>query len=877
MPEIVKKKRIFQIAIEFNISHNEIISFLGKLGIEDASVNSPVDLDTYDKIFVEFSKDKEALDRFRKDQARQNIKDTIRNKDIEGNKDKSVPVGSKKRGSDIKEPMVSLQDRLSREKQRLQEEKQKVAKLAEEDASLKQIESKPETLVPSKVKDEKSTADQPGMGLKIISKPEPKEELKTAKSKKEKKKGSVSPKLPVTEDMSKPIHTSNIFANEKKSKDKLSKLKQIHVWDIADKLNQSKKTRPPKEKSTSVAISGLKTKSTTQIGGRGDKRKYQKSPKKSSEEISIDGEKKRIKIPEFSTVDELARSMNVSANDVIKSCMSMGMMASINFRLDMESIQLIADEFGYTIEADTGIGDESIERLQISEMEARDLSARPPVVTIMGHVDHGKTSLLDYIRKENVVAGESGGITQHIGAYEVVLDSGEKITFIDTPGHAAFTAMRSRGAQVTDIVVIIVAADDGVMPQTKEAIDHARAAGVPIIIAVNKIDLPSANPDKILRELSEQNILVEDWGGKIQCASISAKTGDGIKSLLDKILIEAEMLELKAPWNTYASGVVIESRLDRGYGAVATILIQSGTLKKGDVFVCGSQYARVRAILDERNNRLDVANPSDPVQILGFSEVPNAGDKFYVLDDEREARRIALQRSQLHREAEHRRFRHLTLEQIGKRISEGEIKNLDVIIKGDVDGSIEAISDALMGLSTSEVVVNIVHRSVGMITESDVSLANASNAIIIAFNVMATPEARLIAKSEKIDIRHYSVIYDAVNEIKMALEGLLSPDRIEEIFGTAEVRALFKIGRKNAIAGCYVRSGKVTRGSLLRIIRNNEAVFAGRLSNLKRFKENVNEVKEGFECGISMDNFTDFIEGDMIEFYEFKEVKRKLS
>ena len=880
MPEIVKKKRIFQIAKEFNISHDEIINFLSKLGIEDVSVNSPVEMDTYDKIFIEFSKDKEALDRFRKDQARKNIQNTIRSKDADDTKIKSDQTEAptpKKAAPDIREKMLSLGDKLLKEKQRLQEAKKKeiipveipIDPVIESEVTVKDEEKELTKTV------KKSTGGR-SIGLTIISKPDPIAIAEAARLKEEKKK-ALEQKKAIQPSVAPELIPPKASEKLKKSKDKLTTLKKFNVRDIAEKLNQSKRTRPPKEKSASLTISGLKTKSTTQIGGKSDKRKTSKVVKKTSEIASHDEVKKIISIPEFSTVDELARSMNVNATDVIKTCMTLGMMASINFRLDMESIQLIADEYEFEIEADSGVGNEIVEKIQSNEVNDQELIPRPPVVTIMGHVDHGKTSLLDYIRKENVVAGESGGITQHIGAYEVVLDTGEKITFIDTPGHAAFTAMRSRGAQVTDIVVIIIAADDAVMPQTKEAIDHAKAAGVPIIIAINKIDLPNSDTEKVIRELSEQNILVENWGGKYQCALISAKSGEGIKELLDKILIESEMLELKAPRDTFASGVVIESRLDRGLGAVATILIQSGTLKKGDVFVCGPQYARVRAILDERNNRLEIANPSDPVQILGFSEVPNAGDKFFVLEDEREARRIALQRSQLQREAEHRRFRHLTLEQIGKRISEGEIKNLDIIIKGDVDGSIEAISDALMGLSTSEVVVNIMHRSVGMITESDVSLANASNAIIIAFNVMATPEARLSAKLEKIDIRHYSVIYDAVNEIKMALEGLLTPDRVEEILGSVEVRALFKIGRKNAIAGCYVRSGKVVKGSLLRLIREKEVVFAGRLSNLKRFKENVNEVKEGYECGISMDNFSNFIEGDTIEFYEFKEVKRKLS
>jgi len=492
-------------------------------------------------------------------------------------------------------------------------------------------------------------------------------------------------------------------------------------------------------------------------------------------------------------------------------------------------------------------------------------------------VDHGKTSLLDYIRSENVVAGESGGITQHIGAYELTLKDDSKMTFLDTPGHAAFTAMRSRGAQVTDIVVIIVAADDSVMPQTIEAIDHAKAASVPIIIAINKVDLPAANIDNIKKKLSEQNILVEDWGGKYQCQEISAKSGIGIDALLEKIQLEAEVLDLKANKDTLARGVVVESRLDKGLGAIATVLIQKGTLKRGDIFVCGTQSTRVRAMLDERGNRVAQAFPSDPVQILGFTEVPNAGDILTAFNDEKEAKHIAQERSQIKREAEQRRFRKLTLDQIGKQISSGVVQELDIIIKGDVDGSIEALSDSLMGLSGDEVSVNIIHRSVGMITENDVNLAGTSGAIIIAFNVNTSAEAKSRAKALGVDIRQYSIIYEAINDVKLALEGLLEPEEIEEALGYAEVRDMFKVPKLGLIAGCSIQKGKVIRNALLRVKRGDETLHEGKLTSLKRFKDDVSEVLEGFECGIGVHGFTTFEAGDVIEVYEIKEIKRSLA
>ena len=605
------------------------------------------------------------------------------------------------------------------------------------------------------------------------------------------------------------------------------------------------------------------------------KKKTKKQKRVETVEVEKLDSKKIIRLPEFTSVDELAQSMDVSVNEVIMSCMSMGLMVTINQRLEMESMMLIADEFGFEIDTIKDVVVDMVE-LKSDDKDDKNATPRAPVVTVMGHVDHGKTSLLDFVRNDNVVAGEAGGITQHIGAYEVTLENSKKITFLDTPGHAAFTAMRARGAQVTDIVVIIVAADDSVMPQTIEAIDHARAASVPIIVAINKIDRPESNSDKIKQQLTEQKLVVEDYGGNIQCSEISAKTGIGIPELLDKILLEAEMLDLKANAEISAKGTVIESRLDKGLGAVATVLVEKGTLRKGDIFICGTQYSKVRALLNERGVRVESAGPSDPVQVLGFEEVPNAGDGLNVMKDEREARRIALQRSQLKREAEQRRFKHLTLDQIGQQISHGELQNLDIVVKGDVDGSIEALSDALMALSNKEVAVNIIHRSVGMVNENDVTLCTASGAIILAFNVGVSNEAKYIAKQNGIDIRNYSVIYDAVNDVKLALEGLLRPDKIEEALGVAEVRNVFKIGRKDVIAGSYVKNGKAIRNALLRIERDEEIIHEGKLTSLKRFKDDVNEVNTGFECGIAVEGFDKFIEGDLIKFYEIVEVKRTL-
>jgi translation initiation factor IF-2 len=584
-------------------------------------------------------------------------------------------------------------------------------------------------------------------------------------------------------------------------------------------------------------------------------------------------ESKTLKVTEFVTASEVATMMDVPVTQIISACMSLGMMVTMNQRLDAETLTIVADEFGYDVEFVTSDLEDNIE---VVEDAPEDLKPRAPIVTVMGHVDHGKTSLLDYIRQENVIAGESGGITQHIGAYSVQLEGGQKMAFLDTPGHEAFTAMRARGAQVTDLAIIVIAADDAIMPQTKEAIAHAQAANVPIIFAINKIDKPGANPEKVKEGLAQMNLLVEDWGGKIQSHDISAKNGTGIKELLEKVLLEAELLELKANPNKPAIGTVVEAFLDKGRGYVSTILVQAGTLKVGDYVLAGKHSGKVRAMQDERGNDVKVAGPSTPVSILGLDGAPQAGDKFGVFEDEREAKQIAAKRTQLQREQSVRTQRHITLDEIGRRIALGDFQELNIILKGDVDGSVEALTDSFQKLSTEEIQVNIIHKGVGAITESDVLLATASDAIIIGFNVRPMGNARQIADKEEIDIRMYSIIYDAINDLKDAMEGMLSPELKEEITGTAEIREIFKVSKIGTIAGCMVTNGKIFRNSGIRLIRDGVVIYTGELASLKRFKDDAKEVSKGFDCGMQIKNYNDIKELDVLEAFHEVEVKKKL-
>ncbi len=597
------------------------------------------------------------------------------------------------------------------------------------------------------------------------------------------------------------------------------------------------------------------------------------SEKLQQEAEKIEAEKKTLKVTEFVSANELAKMMTVPIQDVISTCMNLGLFVSINQRLDAETITIVAEEFGFQVEF---VSVEVQEAIRIEEDKEEDMQPRSPIVTVMGHVDHGKTSLLDYIRKTNVIAGEAGGITQHIGAYNVTLENGKKITFLDTPGHEAFTAMRARGAQVTDLAIIVIAADDGVMPQTIEAINHAQAAGVPMIFAINKIDKPGANPNKIKEALAGMNILVEDWGGKFQCQEISAKKGQGVTELLEKVLLESELLELKANPNKKANGVIIESALDKGKGYVATILVEGGTLHVGDVMVAGCFSGKIKAMQNERNMPIEKAPPAMPALILGLDGAPQAGDQFHVVESESEAREIAVKRSQLQREQGLKTRKHITLDEIGRRLAIGDFKELNVIVKGDFDGSIEALSDSLLKLSTPKIQVNIVHKGVGAITESDVLLASASNAIILGFQVRPSFAARKLAEQEQIDIRLYSIIYNAINEVKAAMEGMLSPEVIEKITSNLEVREVFNVSKVGTVAGCMVLSGKITRNTKVRVIRDGIVIHSGELGSLKRFKEDVKEVPSSYECGLNISNFDDVKIGDIIEGYEMVEVKAKL-
>ncbi len=673
-----------------------------------------------------------------------------------------------------------------------------------------------------------------------------------------------------------PVASSSDDANSKR------KRKRIKKVEVTNTPNNQNKPKTEKAEISEQDIQKEIKETLARLSNQGGKSKASKNRRQKrdnyaqrrQEEMAMaELDEKTLKLTEFVTVSELASMMNIQPTQVISVCMSLGIFASINQRLDAETIQIVADEFGFETEF---ISAELQDAITVIEDQPEDLIARPPIITVMGHVDHGKTSLLDRIRNANVTEGEAGGITQHIGAYSVMLKDGRKMTFLDTPGHEAFTAMRARGAQVTDVAIIIVAADDDVMPQTKEAISHAQAANVPMIFAINKIDKPGASPDRIREQLSAMNILVEDWGGKYQVQEISAKQNLNIDALLDKVLLEAELLDLKANPAKNAVGTVIESSLDKGKGYVTNMLVEAGTMRIGDVILVGRYYGRVRAMHDEHGQPLKEAGPAQPVAVLGINGAPSAGDKFNVLDDEKEAKSIAQKREQLYREQGLRTTKHITLDEIGRRLAIGDFKELNIIVKGDVDGSIEALSDSLLNLSTEEIQVNIVHKGVGAITEADVNLASASDAIIVGFQVRPTLPARKLAETEQIDIRMYSVIYKAIEEIKAAMEGMLSPDIEEKVLGSAEVRETFEITKVGTIAGCYVLDGIIKRSSKIRLIRDGIVVHSGSLGSLKRFKDDVKEVKNNYECGLNIDKFNDIKIGDIIEAYEEVEVARKL-
>ena len=746
----------------------------------------------------------------------------------------------------------------------IQEEKPKPKEKAELKEESKQQDEKQEVKTDSnenvvdnykKLTGLKSTGETIDLSkFKEDSPPKKQEEEKTT-SKKRRKRIITNPKAG---DQNKKFKASGRVKSKSKSKK-----------GVKEEPNEEEVQKQIKETLEKLQGKSVKGKAAKY---RRDKREQHRQ--KSEEELAVlEEESKVIKVTEFVTANEIATMMNVPSTDIISACMTLGIMVTLNQRLDAETLTIVADEFGYKVEFVTAEAEEVFEEVLD---DPKDLKPRAPIITVMGHVDHGKTSLLDYIRKENVIAGESGGITQHIGAYSVEVNEGQRIAFLDTPGHEAFTAMRARGAQVTDLAIIVVAADDDIMPQTKEAISHAQAASVPIVFAINKIDKPDANPDKIKEGLSNMNLLVEDWGGKIQSHDISAKTGDGVNELLEKVLLEAELLELKANPDRRASGTVVEAFLDKGRGYVSTILVQTGTLKIGDFVLAGKNTGKVKAMFDERGNTLEIAGPSTPVSILGLDGAAQAGDNFSVYSDEREAKQIATKRNQLQREQSVRTQRHITLDEIGRRIALGEFKELNIILKGDVDGSVEALTDSFEKLSTEEIQVNIIHKGVGAITESDVLLASASDALVIGFNVRPMGNAREVAEKEEIDIRTYSIIYDAINELKDAMEGLLSPDIKEEITGLCEVRDIFKISKLGTIAGCMVTKGSILRNSDVRLIRESVVIFSGSLQSLKRFKDDVKEVKKGYDCGLQINDFKDIKVGDEIEGFINVEIKKKL-
>ncbi|NJN28157.1 MAG: translation initiation factor IF-2 [Cyclobacteriaceae bacterium] len=725
----------------------------------------------------------------------------------------------------------------------------------------------------------------------------PKDEVIAAKA--ETLKGlKVLGKIELPKKVEKPVASSDDSKDKKKKKRPRKRLRKeepgqkpaapesrtVQPAAGALKKKDTRKTRTQKEEPSEKEIQEQIKATLAKLSGSGkpnqiNRSKYRREKRSAiaeaheQEMLREQQDSKILKVNEFISANDLASLMDVSVNKIISACMGLGMFVSINQRLDAEAITIIADEFGYSVEF---VDDEENLDVELEEDREEDLEDRAPIVTIMGHVDHGKTSLLDFIRSSKVTEGEAGGITQHIGAYDVTTKSGKRIAFLDTPGHEAFTAMRARGAKLTDIVVVVVAADDNVMPQTKEAINHAMVADVPIIIAINKIDKPGANPDKIREELAGINILVEEWGGKYQSQEISAKTGQGIEDLLEKVLLEAELLELKANKNKNAVGTVVEAELDKGRGYVTTVLVQSGTLKVGDVILAGSHFGKVKAMYDHRGNKVKAAIPSTPVLVLGLDGAPQAGDKFNVMDSDREARDIANKREQLQREQGLRTKKHITLDEIGRRLAIGSFKELNIIIKGDVDGSVEALSDSLLKLSTEEVQINIKHKGVGQISESDVLLASASDGIIVGFQVRPSVAARRLAEQEEIEIRHYSVIYDAINEIKDAMEGMLAPEFEEVITSNVEVREVFKISKVGTIAGCMVTDGTIKRNNRIRVVRDGIVIFTGDIDALKRYKDDVNEVKKGFECGIRIKNFNDIRMDDVIESFEQKEVKRTL-
>lgn len=881
-----KKKKIYKLATELNLSHETLVEFLKKKGYAVKNHMSSVDEEMMRDINTHFKREKDVAEKHqRKIAEMRESKKKVEKKPTEV----EVPAATE---SAVQAPLLALHEDApaaippsvvepAEEEEPVEiaakqpappvavpppvvpaVEKEKPADKKEEPAYISPLEKERRAkvgltvkgkmdLTPARRPARKKTAEKAGTSEPPAAAPvESEEDIHKKKKKKKKVRGA---------ETAEPVVEVDPLDRKKKKKKKL-RHKEIDQAEVKDAIRR-----------TFAAMDD------TVVGGRAAFRKKKRKEREEEEQRLLEEaerESGRIRVTEFVSVNDLANLMHVNVADVIKKCIELGMMVSINQRLDKDTITLVADEFGFEISFYEEVTEDEV--FEDKQDPPETLQRRPPVVTIMGHVDHGKTSLLDYIRRSNVVAGESGGITQHIGAYEVTSQSGNHITFLDTPGHEAFTAMRARGAKVTDIVVLVVAADDSVMPQTLEAISHAQAAGVPIIIAMNKIDKPDANADRIRQQLSEKNVLVEEWGGKYQSVELSAKTGSNVDVLLEKIALEADVLDLKANPDRHAVGTIIEAQLDKGKGITATVLVQKGTLRIGDPFLAGIYSGKVRAMFDERGNRVEAAGPSTPVQLTGLDGFPQAGDTFIVTESDRIAREISLRRQQLKREQDFRQIRLTTLDDISQQIKEGQIKELNVIVKGDVDGSVEALSDSLMKIDHKEVKVRVIHKGVGTISESDIILAAASSAVIIGFRVRPNLNARRLAEKEKVDIRTYNIIYDAINDVRQALEGLLAPETKEEITATVEVRDVFKVPKVGNIAGCYVQDGKIVRNNKVRLVRDGIQIFEGGISSLKRFKDDVREVEAGFECGIGLEGFNDIKVGDTIEAFKIVETKRKL-
>ncbi|MFB6306270.1 MAG: translation initiation factor IF-2 [Flavobacteriales bacterium] len=889
-----KPVRLSKVAKEFNIGLSTIADFLANKGYDiNPNPNAKIDRDLLDILKSEFQSEKSVKEESKEATTQKEKKETVSLDDQEEQgsdkkeaeqQDEVMITNTTDAENQVSSPSVVGKINLDK----FDKKKQKQDSKKEEDTE-KPSETEKET--PSQAKEEKTEEEEKSEESEENQKEQEgsQESEKPSENKEDTENKGPSPTVVGKIDLPEKEMTgaSPQENKEKKKKRKRKRIKKVDVDSVADKKKsqtQKKKKKKKKNKGPDISEDDIQkeVKDTLAKLSENKKSKAAKLRRAKREEISNrmeeeqkreEEEKNKLKLTEFVTVSEMANMMDVDPNEVISALMTLGIFASINQRLNAETLSLVAEEFGYEVEF---ISAEVQEAIPEDKDDPKNMQPRAPIVTVMGHVDHGKTSLLDHIRNENVIAGESGGITQHIGAYNVKTNNDKRITFLDTPGHEAFTAMRSRGAQVTDVAIIIIAADDQIKPQTKEAINHAQAAEVPMVFAINKIDKPDSDPDKVKEQLSQMDILVEDWGGKYQCQEISAKKGNNVDELLEKVLLEAELLELKADPDKRSTGAVIESTLDKGRGYVTTLLVQAGTLKIGDVVLAGCYSGRVKALFNERGQKIKQTGPSMPASMLGLNGPPNAGDKFNVLQNEKEAREIANKRYQLQREQGVRAQKHVTLDEIGRRLAIGDFKELNIIVKGDVDGSIEALSDSLLKLSTEQIQVNIIHKGVGQISESDVLLASASDAIIIGFQVRPSANARKVAQKEEVEIRLYSVVYNAVEEVKSAMEGMLSPKVQEEVTGTAEIKETFKISKVGTIAGCYISDGKIHRNNKVRLIRDGVVIHTGTLGSLKRFKDDVKEVQSGYECGLNLEKFNDIKPGDQIEAFKEVEVKQTL-